>query len=57
MAYDPEMHLNAEWHRTFIHNLLELIPKNQYIISTHSEEVMDTVNKENRILLLPGNDE
>ncbi len=54
---EPEMHLNAEWHRTFIHNLLELVPKNQYIISTHSEEVMDTVNKENRILLLPGNDE
>lgn len=53
---EPEMHLNAEWHRTFIRKLLELAPKNQYIISTHSEEVMDSVNKENRILLLPGND-
>jgi len=54
---EPEMHLNAEWHRTFIHNLLKLAPKNQYIISTHSEEVMDSVKKENRILLVPGNDE
>jgi predicted ATP-dependent endonuclease of OLD family len=54
---EPEMHLNAEWHRTFIKNLLELAPENQYIISTHSEEVMDSVATENRILLLPGNEE
>ena len=49
---EPELHLNAQWHRTFVNNLLELTPNNQYIIATHSEDIMDSVYKERRVLLL-----
>lgn len=49
---EPELHLNAQWHRIFIKKLLELAPQNQYIIATHSEDIMDSVNKDRRILLL-----
>lgn len=50
---EPELHLNIEWHRSFIRNLYELAPNNQYIISTHSEEMFGSVKKECRILLEP----
>ncbi len=49
---EPELHLNAGWHRNFVHKLLELVPDNQYIISTHSEDVMASVKKDNRLLIL-----
>ncbi len=49
---EPELHLNAKWHRTFINTLLEISPNNQYIIATHSEDIMDSVYKDRRILLL-----
>jgi len=49
---EPELHLNTGWHRNFVHKLLELVPDNQYIISTHSEDVMASVKKDNRLLIL-----
>ena len=48
---EPELHLNSQWHRKFIHRLLKLAPDNQYIIATHSEQIMDAVRPESRILL------
>jgi predicted ATPase len=48
---EPELHLNAEWHRIFIRKLAKLQPMNQYIIATHSEYVFDSVDERNRILL------
>ena len=49
---EPELHLNAQWHRSFINRLMGLAPQNQYIIATHSEDVMDSVSEDRRILLL-----
>ena len=48
---EPELHLNAQWHRSFINTLLDLAPDNQYIIATHSEDVMDSVEPDRRVLL------
>jgi len=48
---EPELHLNAQWHRRFVENLLRLAPRNQYIIATHSEDIMDSVSDDRRALL------
>ncbi len=49
---EPELHLNVQWHRRFVNSLLSLAPENQYIIATHSEDVMDSVDEDRRILFL-----
>ena len=49
---EPELHLNDQWHRSFIDNLISIAPENQYIIATHSVDIMDSVNADKRILLL-----
>ena len=49
---EPELHLNVQWHRKFVNSLRSLAPRNQYIIATHSEDVMDSVDKDRRILFL-----
>ncbi len=49
---EPELHLNAQWHGKFVRNLLDIAPQNQYIIATHSEDVMDSVSAGRRALLL-----
>ena len=48
---EPELHLNAQWHRGFVKNLIGLAPQNQYIIATHSEDIMDSVSEDRRALL------
>lgn len=50
---EPELHLNAQWHRRLVRWLGELAPDNQYILATHSEEVFGAVDKRHRILLVP----
>ena len=47
----PEWHLNAEWHRKFMKSLTRVAPQNQYLIATHSEDVMDAVERDRRVLL------
>ena len=51
---EPELHLNAQWHRGFVRRLVKLAPWNQYILATHSEDIMDSVDKDRRILLVEG---
>jgi predicted ATP-binding protein involved in virulence len=48
---EPELHLNAEWHRSFINQLFLLCPHNQYIIATHSEDVFASVDEDRRLLI------
>lgn len=48
---EPELHLNAQWHKLLIRRLTELMPQNQYIIATHSEDVFAAVPAENRVIL------
>ena len=47
----PELHLNVQWHRSFINGLFDLAPLNQYIVATHSVDVMDSVEEDRRLLL------
>ncbi len=51
MIDEPELHLNPEWHRSFIRYLHTLTPDNQYLIATHSEDVFSAVDKDRRLLL------
>ncbi|MDR3613323.1 MAG: ATP-binding protein [Candidatus Obscuribacterales bacterium] len=51
---EPELHLNAEWHRGLVRQLAKLQPHNQYIIATHSEQIFDSVDETNRLLLRPS---
>ena len=48
---EPELHLNAQWHRSFVNKLFELAPSNQYVVATHSMDVMDSVDEDRRVLL------
>ncbi len=48
---EPELHLNAQWHRSFVNKLINLAPQNQYVVATHSEDIMDSVAEDRRILL------
>ena len=48
---EPELHLNAQWHRSFVSKLFELAPSNQYVVATHSADVMDSVEEDRRVLL------
>jgi len=48
---EPELHLNAEWQRIFVHKLAELAPRNQYILATHSEEIYGSVPEDRRLML------
>ena len=48
---EPELHLNTQWHRSFINKLFELAPRNQYIVATHSVDVMDSVEQDRRLIL------
>jgi len=48
---EPELHLNAEWQRVFVHKLAELAPANQYVLATHSEEIFSSVTEDRRMLL------
>lgn len=48
---EPELHLNLQWHSGFVRKLLELAPSNQYVLATHAEAIMASVDKRNRVLL------
>jgi hypothetical protein len=48
---EPELHLNAEWQRIFVHQLAKLAPNNQYILATHSEEIFSSVPEDRRLML------
>ena len=48
---EPELHLNAEWHRKLIWKLHDVAPWNQYIVATHSAHVFGAVEESRRILI------
>ncbi len=50
---EPELHLNAEWHKLFVEQLARLVPHNQYILATHSVDVFGSVPESHRMLLVP----
>lgn len=52
---EPELHLNAEWHRQFVHDLERIAPNNQYIIATHSGDIASAVEGSHRMILVSNN--
>jgi predicted ATP-binding protein involved in virulence len=46
MIDEVDMHLHLEWQQTVIHSLRTAFPKVQFIVTTHSPQVLSTVPKE-----------
>lgn len=44
---EVDMHLHPEWQQVVIHALLDAFPRLQFIVTTHSPQVVTTVRKEN----------
>jgi len=53
---EPEQHLHVQWHRAILSALRELQPRTQFIVATHSPEILDSVRSHERFLLLPAGD-
>ena len=47
----PELHLNHQWHRRFVNKVMELAPHNQYVMATHSVDIMGSVPPNRRTLI------
>jgi len=53
---EPELHLDPQWHRLFIKTLVELQPRAQFIVATHSPEIYDAARSYERHFLVPEDD-
>jgi len=51
---EPELHLNAEWQVGIVRTLAKLVPGNQLILATHSEDVFGSVEEDRRFMLRPA---
>jgi predicted ATP-binding protein involved in virulence len=46
-----ELHLHPQWQRTVIHSLTQTFPNCQFIVTTHSPQVLSRVRRENVFIL------
>jgi energy-coupling factor transporter ATP-binding protein EcfA2 len=53
---EPEQHLHPSWQRLLVDALRQLSPESQFIIATHSLEILDSVCSYERHLLLAEDD-
>lgn len=53
---EPEQHLHLQWHRLLLPALRELCPDAQFIVATHSEEILDSVLSYERFILVESDD-
>lgn len=44
---EVDMHLHPAWQQTILHSLQQAFPKIQFIVTTHSPQVLSTVRREN----------
>lgn len=44
---EVDMHLHPEWQQVVLQNLLDAFPRVQWIVTTHSPQVLSTVRREN----------
>lgn len=51
MIDDIELHLHPTWQRMVVPRLVDTFPKIQFILTTHSPQVLGEVNSENVVLL------
>ncbi len=49
---EVDLHLHPEWQQTVVPSLLEAFPSMQFVVTTHSPQVLTTVRKENIRMLL-----
>lgn len=48
---EPELHLDRSWHRVIMRSLREFLPTSQFVVATHSPEVIDSVYSFQRLFL------
>lgn len=51
---EPELHLNRVWHRTILEALEQVSPTTQFLVTTHSPEVLASVYPRQRFCLGPN---
>jgi energy-coupling factor transporter ATP-binding protein EcfA2 len=53
---EPERHLHVQWQRVLLPALQELRPTTQFVVATHSHEIMQSVTSDEVHYLLPRDD-
>jgi len=53
---EPELHLDPQWHAPVVRALMQLQPKAQFIVATHSPEIYDAASSYERHFLVPEDD-
>jgi len=53
---EPELHLDPQWHALIVRSLMELQPRAQFIVATHSPEIYDAAMSYERHFLVPEDD-
>jgi predicted ATPase len=53
---EPELHLDPQWHATILRTLMELQPRAQFIVATHSPAIYETAKSYERHFLVPEDD-
>ena len=53
---EPELHLDPQWHAPIVRVLMEMQPKAQFIVATHSPEIYDAAMSYERHFLVPEDD-
>jgi predicted ATPase len=53
---EPELHLDPQWHAPIIRSLMELQPKAQFIVATHSPEIYEAAMSYERHFLVSDGD-
>ena len=49
-----DMHLHPEWQQSVLSRLIKVFPKIQFLVSTHSSEVISTISKEHIRVIKDG---
>jgi predicted ATPase len=53
---EPELHLDPQWHAPIVRALMQLQPRAQFIVATHSPEIYDAAASYERHYLVPEDD-
>jgi hypothetical protein len=53
---EPEHHLDPQWHRLILRSFMQIQPRIQLVVATHSPEIYDSAASYERHYLVPEND-
>jgi len=51
---EPEQHLHVQWQQILMGTLRELSPTSQFIVATHSQDIVDSASSYERFVLVSG---